>query len=180
MSKTKNSKDSKNNNSKTEERLSTSTTESNTDPSAKGTFGVGRFFVKKMGFDGSAATDLLNNKEPMNSNPNIKIELNVMSVPLKDSSYEVDLFIKATGTLDGKPLFEGSVEQAGIFIAKDFSAQQLDYLLKSYCPSLLFPYARENIANAMVRGGLKPLELPAIDFAAAYQAAIQEQTSKKL
>ena len=48
------------------------------------------------------------------------------------------------------------------------------------CPRILFPFAREIIASAIVGGGFPPLLLDPIDFVALYQqklaAAQQPQT----
>lgn len=164
------------------EETSPSTSQPSSTPESKTTdtvFNVGRFFVKKMDFDGTeAVTSITTN--PGAKNPEIKIELSLKSNPLQNDVFEVDLGVKATGTIEGKPYFVGSVEQAGFFTAKNFNTQQLDYLLKSYCPNLLFPYARENLANVMVRGGFNALEIPPVDFAALYQKSLEEAKKKEM
>jgi preprotein translocase subunit SecB len=46
------------------------------------------------------------------------------------------------------------------------------------CPRLLFPFAREIVASAVVNGGFPPLLLDPIDFVALYQqkmASLQGQ-----
>jgi preprotein translocase subunit SecB len=37
------------------------------------------------------------------------------------------------------------------------------------CPRILFPFAREIIASAVISGGFPPLMLDPIDFVALYQ-----------
>jgi len=141
-------------------------------------FNVGRFFVKKMDFDATDALTVFNSKTKSSKEPEVKIEMNLKNTPMENDAFEVDLSIKATATLEGKPFYMGSVEQAGFFTAKNFNPQQLDFLLKSYCPNLLFPYARENMANVMQRSGFKPLELPPIDFGALYQKSLEENKNR--
>jgi preprotein translocase subunit SecB len=44
------------------------------------------------------------------------------------------------------------------------------------CPRLLFPFARQIMAEATRNGGFPPLMLDPIDFAAMYQRRMQQQT----
>ena len=48
-------------------------------------------------------------------------------------------------------------------------------MLSSFCPNILFPYAREAISDAVVRGGFPQLILAPVNFDALYAQHMEEQ-----
>jgi preprotein translocase subunit SecB len=44
-------------------------------------------------------------------------------------------------------------------------------MLAAFCPSILFPYARENIDSLIVKGSFPPLMLAPVNFDALYEQA---------
>ena len=60
------------------------------------------------------------------------------------------------------------VHQAGIFLIKGIPNDQLRQMLGSFCPNILFPYAREVISDMVVRGGFPQLLLAPVNFDALY------------
>jgi len=64
-----------------------------------------------------------------------------------------------------------------VFRAQNVPAEMLQPLIMIECPRLLFPFAREIVANAVRNGGFPPLLLDPVDFVALYQQrAAQEQS----
>ena len=75
-----------------------------------------------------------------------------------------------------KVAFLVEVEQAGIFTIQGTNPEQLEHVLGSFCPSLLFPYAREIISSEVLRGSFPPLVLSPVNFDAIFwQQKQQEQ-----
>lgn len=75
--------------------------------------------------------------------------------------------------------FLAEVRYAGIFTIASFPPEQMQPILKSYCPSILFPYAREAITDIVTRGGFPPLYLAPINFDALYEQQMQAQNQTK-
>ena len=69
------------------------------------------------------------------------------------------------------------VHQAGIFEIDGFDDQTLQSILGSFCPSVLFPYAREAVSDLVTRGGFPQLLLAPINFDALYQQHLQQQAN---
>ena len=69
---------------------------------------------------------------------------------------------------EDKTALIAKVSQAGVFTIKEYPQENLDHLLGSYCPSLLYPYAREALSSMAVRGGFPQLHLVPINFEALY------------
>ena len=57
-----------------------------------------------------------------------------------------------------------------------FPDDQLKHLLGSFCPSILYPYAREVVTDAVVRAGFPQLYLTPVNFDALYEQHEQQQT----
>jgi preprotein translocase subunit SecB len=66
-------------------------------------------------------------------------------------------------------LFAFELIFAGVFRVQNVPAETLRPLVMIECPRLLFPFAREIVANAVRNGGFPPLLLDPVDFVALYQ-----------
>ncbi|MEE3143769.1 MAG: protein-export chaperone SecB, partial [Pseudomonadota bacterium] len=86
----------------------------------------------------------------------------------------VVLVLTAEAQLEEQTAFLVEVHQAGLFLCKDFDDAQLEQLLATVCPNILFPYARESIDSFVVKGSFPALMLSPINFEALY--AQQKQT----
>lgn len=100
--------------------------------------------------------------------PEIKLELNVQHNKLEENYYEVELTIKLSAKNDVQEAFTMNMTQAGIFTLSGFEPDALNYILGSYCPNMLFPYAREHVSDQTVKAGFPQLLLIPINFDAIY------------
>ncbi|MDE2149823.1 MAG: protein-export chaperone SecB [Gammaproteobacteria bacterium] len=104
-----------------------------------------------------------------NWTPQVDVRLNTEVDTLGEDFYQVVLAVTVTSKSDDQVLFLVEAQQAGVFEIKGFGqGPELGALLGAYCPSLLFPFARETIADLIQRGGFPPVLLQPIDFNAAY------------
>ena len=58
---------------------------------------------------------------------------------------------------------------AGLFQIRNVPQEHMQPLLLIECPRLLFPFARQIIADATRQGGFPPLMIDPVDFAALYR-----------
>lgn len=107
--------------------------------------------------------------------PEIKLDIDTRSAKLDEVNFEVVLAITVTATIDGTTAFLCEVQQAGIFTIDNMPEQQLAHTLGSYCPNMLFPYARETISNLVNRGTFPPLNLAPVNFDAIFAAYVQKR-----
>ena len=108
--------------------------------------------------------------------PELSLDVNTQHNKLENNIYEVVLSITATVLNKKTTAFLVEVQQAGIFTIQGAPEEQLDHLLGSFCPNILFPYAREAITAEVIRGSFPQLVLAPINFDALY---IQQQEEKK-
>ena len=62
--------------------------------------------------------------------------------------------------------------------SKAFDAEQLKHAVGSFCPSILYPYAREAVTDAVSRASFPQLVLAPINFEALYAQHLQQQGEK--
>lgn len=102
--------------------------------------------------------------------PELKVEFDAKSSKQPDDRYEVVLRITVTCNIEGKTAFICEVNQAGIFVIKNLPEESVEYLLNASVPNMLFPYAREVIANLVNKATFPQLNLAPINFEAIYRA----------
>lgn len=110
--------------------------------------------------------------------PEVKLDLDTRSDKLAEDTYEVVLAVTVTVSVEGQVAFLAEVQQAGIFSLGNLSEQQMAHAIGSFCPTTLFPYARETVANLVSRGSFPQLNLAPVNFDALYASYMQEQAKK--
>lgn len=111
--------------------------------------------------------------------PEVTLNLETKSNKVQDNLHEVVLTITATVNSNKKTAFLIEVHQAGVFMINGFSNEQLHQMLGSFCPNILFPYAREVISDMVVRGGFPQLILAPVNFDALYAQHMQQTDAGK-
>lgn len=134
-------------------------------------FVIQRVYIKNLSFETTNTPAIFQEEWT----PELNLDLNTAHTALDDQgAYEVALTVTATVKNKDKTAFLIEVQQAGIFTITGAEAPQLDHLLGSFCPSILFPYAREAITAEVVRGSFPQLVLAPINFDAIYMQQQQE------
>lgn len=107
--------------------------------------------------------------------PEVQLNLETKSNKIQENVHEVVISVTATVTTGKKSAFLIEVQQAGIFQITGFPSDQLHQMLGSFCPTILFPYAREVISDVVMRGGFPQLILAPVNFDMLYAQHLEEQ-----
>lgn len=110
--------------------------------------------------------------------PEVQLNLETKSNRIQENMHEVVLSVTATVSSSKKNAFLIEVHQAGIFMISGVPNDQLRQMLGSFCPNILFPYAREVISDVVVRGGFPQLLLAPVNFDALYAQHLEEQNKQ--
>lgn len=129
-------------------------------------------FIKDMSFENPNALNAANDDGVA---PDVDMNVQVGINNVSDELYEVTLTIEGKATRNDKHLFMLELHYAGLYAIKNVPAEHIESILYVHCPSLLFPFARQIVAEVTSNGGYPPLLLNAIDFASMYQ---QQMASK--
>jgi preprotein translocase subunit SecB len=101
--------------------------------------------------------------------PTLSIQINVNPKQLSNTDFEVELKIEGKAEHNASTLFAFELNYAGLFHLQGIPQENLGPLVMIECPRILFPFAREIIAAAVVSGGFPPLLLDPVDFVGLYQ-----------
>ncbi|HKN10961.1 MAG TPA: protein-export chaperone SecB [Pseudomonadota bacterium] len=109
--------------------------------------------------------------------PKFQLNMNTSTEELAADVREVLLTITLEAKQGEATLYLVEVKQAGVFSISGASLEDLKRLIGSFCPSVLFPYAREVVSGLIVKGGFPNFLLPLVNFEALFaQAAESSQT----
>lgn len=106
--------------------------------------------------------------------PTVDFNLGTNVLPLENSMYEVALNVTITVKNGDTTAYLVEVVQAGIFALAGFTPEELGPMLGSFCPNILFPYARETISDLVTRGGFPQMILAPVNFDALYAQHLQQ------
>ena len=103
--------------------------------------------------------------------PKFQLNMNTSAEELAADVREVLLTITLEAKQGEATLYLVEVKQAGVFSISGASVEDLKRLIGSFCPSVLFPYAREVISDLIVKGGFPNFLLPLVNFDALFAQA---------
>ncbi|MBU6397273.1 MAG: protein-export chaperone SecB [Rhodospirillales bacterium] len=111
---------------------------------------------------------------------NLNLDVQVRRLEEKQTVFEVTLAIRAEGTTEAPKAAGGTQEKppvvfiadlayAGVFTLSGIPEEQQEPVLLVECPRLLFPFARNILADVTRDGGFPPVLLGPIDFVGLWQ-----------
>lgn len=133
-------------------------------------------YVKDLSFENPGAPDSLKARE---TPPKVDIKINVQANRRTDSEIEVTIKLEASGkdSGSGDVLFATELVYGGLFRIANIPDNQLGAIAMVECPRLLFPFARQVLADASRGGGFPPLLLEPVDFVALYRERLRQEAA---
>lgn len=123
-------------------------------------FTIQRIYTKDISFETPNAPLIF--QQPWT--PDVKLDLYTTSNEIETDRHEVVLQVTVTAMLAGSVAFLCQVEQAGIFGTAGVPQEALASCLGAYCPTILFPYARECVSSLVGRGSFPRVDLAPVNF----------------
>ena len=133
---------------------------------------ISKIYVKDLSFESPQSPTVFKSTE---WSPQTNLNLRSTHSTLDDDSHEVVLTITIEAKEGDKTIFLVELQQAGIFEISGYETEDLATIVGSFCPNILFPYAREAIATMVQKGGFPEFVLQPINFDALYMQAKQQQ-----
>src|SRR5688572_11518065 len=132
-------------------------------------------YLKDFSFENPNAPQSLSTQA---GQPEISISVNVNARTLTATDYEVELHLEAKASHNEKVVFAADLLYAGVFRLENIPQDALHPVVLIECPRMLFPFARQVLADATRNGGFPPLMLDPIDFAGMYQKRIAQSQAR--
>ncbi|MCK5386905.1 MAG: protein-export chaperone SecB [Gammaproteobacteria bacterium] len=147
-------------------------TSENTEPH----FSIEKIYLKDVSFESPAAPAVFTD----DWSPEINMDLNSTGKPIDNNIFEVELSITVTAKNKDKTGFLVEIKQCGIFSISGMDEANLNGMLGSFCPNILFPYAREAISDLVSKGGFPQLLLAPVNFDAIYAQHLQNSNGETI
>src|SRR5690242_5591604 len=119
-----------------------------------------RIYIKDCSFESPRAPAVFTST----ATPEVKVNMRTTHSKLDGDSYEVVLSITAEAVAEDRSVFLVEVHQAGLFTVRGFADPEIGAILGSYCPGILFPYARTAISDLVMKGSMPMLLLQPVNF----------------
>jgi preprotein translocase subunit SecB len=134
-------------------------------------FAIQRLYLKDVSLETPNSPHIFREKWT----PQLNVNLSSTTKDLEPAVYEVVLSVTATVKSGDSTAYLAEVQQAGIFSLEGFSRAELGPMLGSYCPNILFPFAREAVSDLVIKAGFPQLLLAPVNFDALYAQHVQAQ-----
>ncbi len=129
-------------------------------------------YTRDLSFEVPGAPEIFLN---LREQPRVDIQLDVQARPVQGqvgNVFEVSLQIRADAKVNETSCFIAELAYCGVFTV-NVPQEHLEPVLLVECPRLLFPFARNIIADVSRDGGFPPVLLAPIDFVALWQSRRQ-------
>ena len=111
--------------------------------------------------------------------PRVDVQFNIDVARVSEDVHEVTIKLEVSARSDSGVQFMVELSYAGLFGLRNFPDEAIGAFLLVEAPRLLFPFARQIMAEATQNTGFPPLLLDGIDFGAAYIAQLQAQQAQQ-
>ena len=137
-------------------------------------FSIDKIYLKDLSLEnpGSPQTFLVQEQ------PQVEVGLRTRGEQVQPDVYETVLTVTLTAKVGDKTLFLVEASQAGLFTIRGVPPEHLQQVIAINCPTVLFPYVRETLADAVSRAGFPPIHLVPINFEMLYQHQLAAQAQQ--
>jgi preprotein translocase subunit SecB len=133
-------------------------------------FTIDKIYVKDLSLECPGSPQSFMTKE----SPQIEIGLRTRGEQIDPDVYECVLTVTLTAKTGDKTLFLVEASQAGVFTIRGVPPEHMQPVIAINCPTVLFPYIRETLADAVARAGFPPVHLAPINFEQLYQQQLAQ------
>lgn len=133
-------------------------------------FGLQKVYLKDTSFETPNSPEIFTEEWK----PDVNVELQTGGKLLGENVHEIVLTVTVTAKLGDKTAYLAEVHQAGVFTMAGFNDDERAHMQGSYCPNILFPYARAAISGLVTGGGFPDMALAPINFDALYAQHLEQ------
>lgn len=132
-------------------------------------------YIKDLSFEAPSTPGILSTMQQ--TAPDVEINVNVNAHNIQKDVFEVQIHIRASCKVANDTAFISELVYGGLFKI-NVPSEHLQAILLIECPRLLFPFARNIIADTTRDGGFPPLMIAPVDFVAMFQNKVSDQAEQ--
>mgnify|MGYP001813804787 FL=1 len=133
--------------------------------------GIQKIYVKDFSFESPKTPQVFGQSD---WNPKTDLNLRSSHTSIADDHHEVVLTITIEARQSEETVFLVELQQAGLFNIAGYSEEEFKAIVGSFCPNILYPYAREAISGVVAKGGFPEFILQPINFDALYAQGVAQ------
>ena len=137
---------------------------------------IGKIYLKDFSFESPQAPDVFRQSD---WKPQTDLNLRSSHTALEENHHEVVLTVTVEAKADDKTFFLLELQQAGLFEISGYEDDEFGAIIGSFCPNVLFPFARETVSSLVQKGGFPEFVLQPINFDALYMQSKQQQAAQQ-
>lgn len=134
-------------------------------------FRLEKMYLKDLSFENPNAPAVFRQA----TEPKVEVNLSLKNRKVDGDRWEVALTITVTVNSGDTSLFIVEAEHAGVFLLENIPEKHLPVVLAVDCPTLLFPFTRQIVCQAVLDGGFMPFLMEPVNFLALYQSAKKQK-----
>lgn len=112
-------------------------------------------------------------------NPQISLDINTASNVISPDLHEVVITVTVGAKQGEATAFLVEVKQAGLFVMRGLTPDDLRRAIGTICPNMLFPYARVAVSQLVTQGGFPNFVLPPVDFDQLFQRGLAQAQAQQ-
>lgn len=136
-------------------------------------FSIEKLYVKDLSLEVPNAPQCFLEREA----PGVEVQLSTTGTAVGEGMFDVVLTVMVSAKIGEKTQFLVEVAQAGLFQIRNIPESELEPIIAVACPNILFPFAREAVADAISRAGFPPVLLAPVNFESVYRQRLEQQAS---
>ena len=133
-------------------------------------------YVRDLSFENPNAPASLQNESDVK--PAIDVNVNVGGRKAGDDVYEIELKLTVSSKKEDQVSFVVELSYASLFGIRNVPEEAIGQIMLIQAPTLMFPFARRIIADAVRDGGFPPLMLDPISFEALYRQQAEQAAAE--
>ncbi len=145
--------------------------EQKTDEAPRKGVALQKIYIKDISFEAPGTPEIFSSDWA----PEVSQEIRNAHRQIDEDIYESVLTITITVKIANKVAYLIEVSQAGIFGLPGHSQKALETTFGIFCPTILFPYAREAISDLSTRGGFPQFLMQNINFHAMFDEYLRQK-----
>ena len=130
---------------------------------------ISKIYIKDFSFESPATPGVFKSGD---WKPQTNLNLRSSHTALDGNAHEIVLTITVEAKDGDKTVFLVELHQAGIFEIAGYGKEELEAIVGSFCPNILFPYARETLASTIQKGGAATMPAGMCTTPTAYPLAL--------
>ena len=134
---------------------------------------INKIYLKDFSFESPQAPTVFRSGD-WKPQTNLNLRSNHNEVEGADGLHEIVLTITVDAKDGDTTLFLVEIQQSGLFEITGYDGEEFNAIIGSFCPNILFPYARESIAGIIQKGGFPEFVLQPINFDSLYMQSRQQ------